>query len=170
MEQNVGLETNSRKKFYWLIALLVVLLAGAAGFKLAQKFSVGKPSGQPLVSQHDNVQKQEIPKDVLPTRFPADFPVEKDAVVEQNYSSVSDKGNFQATRSYKSTQSLNENEKIFTEYLKKNSWTVSATKKTSNLFVISAVKEYSQLIITVNSNAEDSSVNVDATLVDAPQL
>lgn len=168
MEQgNIG-----RSKFYWLIGFLLlvtlVILAFKYSMKTTNKSNVGD-SNKIVVPDKRAVNKQELPVEALPEKFPADFPIEKDAVVEQNYNSISDVGNFQSTRSYRSAQSLEQNEKIFNDYFKKAGWKISATHKDTNVVAISAIKDSLNMIITINNVVEDKSVNVNITVVQAPK-
>ncbi len=85
--------------------------------------------------------------------FPEDVPIENGAKITQNYNATSPDGRFQATRTFETTKTLDENFKIYLGYFEKNNWEINASLDQENYKMIYAYKDRGFMQISMSSNA-----------------
>ena len=114
------------------------------------------------------VDKQEIPADKIPDKLPANIPIEKNAKVRDNYSASTNDGRTEATRSYETSKSLEENLSIFTEFMKSNGWTITSTTDQEKYKAVSGVKGSSSLLVQMNTDVGTDAKTVSIALTEFP--
>ena len=132
----------TKKLILWVCGVIVVVVVVAIGVVVFfttfvdHKYDGNKPSSpstqsseepadqQPKSSQSNfKAQVTSYPPTTLPDKFPSDIPIEPNAVVTQNFSTVNADGNYQATREFISAKLDN-----FTYYqsaLKASGWNIT---------------------------------------------
>src|SRR5688572_25742188 len=130
----------------WL-CLIVGLLAIAKVLVIQQYRST--PTAKPAEVRID---KKDLDASQLPEKFPADLPLEAGAKVTQNYNITTDDGRFQATRTFETSKTLEENVKIYTDYFNKNGWQAGTAIDNKDSKVLSATKGGSSLQIAISQN------------------
>lgn len=107
----------------------------------------------------------QVPVHSLPDGFPTDFPQDIEEVVLQNNIATLGGGKIQATRQIQSTKNLNENYRLYKNYLEKHGWSFqyldAASESVRTIFAVSKGKEMN---VVMSKNATGV-VMVDATLV-----
>jgi hypothetical protein len=99
------------------------------------------------------VDKTPVSQDKLPDKFPAGLPVEKDAKIVENFNASEKAGRFQATRSFVTNKSLDENVAIYKNWLITNGWTVTSTMDQPTYKMIAGSKGTDQLQASIDENA-----------------
>ena len=171
MQDNLAVKS---KRPWVLIILGVLILIIAAGLLFFNKSKSPSPSSSSNISEEAKQRilsqepiketRQQVDAGSFPAGFPKDLPTEKDVTVTQNFTSTLSNGNTQSTRTYISKLSLDENNKIFSDYFTKTGWQVNGKYQEDDLRVINAVKENIQLLVTVNLNKTTGKTTVDLTL------
>jgi hypothetical protein len=144
-------------------AILLVAVICGGYFWLYYKEIKEKP---PSVLLQKKAGIKQIPLNELPRLLPPDIPLEKNALILQNYSQVI--GNReQATRQFLSSKSLKENFEIYQNYLKNKNWSIISTVDGPDLKSLAARKERPPdvISITISKNKQTNQVIVDITLV-----
>lgn len=155
------MDNSSRsKKVTWVIVILVVVailaIIGIALSKSKQNSQEEKPA-------EFKVQQTDVSNDQLPEKFPGDIPLETGAKVTQNYNATTTDGRFQATRTFESKKTLDDNMKIYTDYAKKAGWTLGTAIDQPKLKVVSANKGNMNLVVTINQSSGITTVNITVT-------
>lgn len=133
------------------LIILLMIVAGAAALTILIVMVVkhySAPTGP--VEAADPIHVNKVDSSKLPTMFPADIPLEEGAEVDQNYNATSDDGGTQATRSFVTQKSFDENITIYKEYMQKNGWDIQISKapdETSRVLV--GMKGLSQLQVSM---------------------
>lgn len=148
-----------------IISLAVLVILVLAWFAFGHNSKIGNKAGnnpstqtssstEPTSSQTPlNVTKTEVPKNQAPQGFPADIPIEKGATITQNYNATADNGLVQATRTFITKQTLDQNFTIYSNYLKNAGWSITNTLNLSTTKVLSAKKGDANLQITISTNS-----------------
>jgi hypothetical protein len=145
-----------------LLAVLVIAITLVATSK-------SRPAGQNAVSPaKSQVVKTKVDPAKLPEKFPADFPQETGATILANDVQTTSDGKFQATRSYVSAKTLEDNVKIFQSYFQKTGWKVTSTVEQPRYKAISATKEDLNIQINMNDNQVTKQKTVDIYVVQKP--
>ncbi len=143
------------------LVIIVLLLAGYLAFSKGQLKQNNGKKDQQISERQLNVRKEEVKKDQLPKDFPANLPIEEGATITQNYNATSADGTFQATRVFETKKSLDENYKIYQNYLQANGWKIQADLKQDNYQMLLGVKEGSSLQVSINKNSVNGISTVD---------
>lgn len=157
------MEMSSSIKKAVLIVLGIVLLS-ALGAVVASQFR--KSDTAQVEDKKLEVNKTEVPASQLPGNLPQDLPYEKDAKVIQNFSAVAEDGAKQYTRSYETKRSAAENIKVFTDYLTKNGWTITATIQNGEYNVVAARKEKMAFQMDINTDSETKALKVTISMTE----
>jgi hypothetical protein len=155
----------NNSKIKGLIIVLVVVLAVALGFKAwwgsRSKTKAPAAGNNQQQTQQANAPKVEKVEDSkLPTGFPADFPLEKDAKIDQNFNVTAD-GKTQATRKFISQKSLKENFDFYKDWLTKNGWTIITTLDIAEIKSIGATKGSNSVNISISTDPVSKKAAVD---------
>ncbi len=153
------------KKLLWVFAViggLAVLVMLVALVWLKQQ-----DSGTDVKPAELKLEKQDVPTTRLPDKLPADIPQEPGAKVTQNYTATTNDGRLQSTRVFETAKTLDENVKIYTDYLKKNGWTIGAGADLKDVKAISASKGDLALQITIAQNNVNQIKTVNISLTQA---
>lgn len=155
----------SKKTLVLTLGLLIVALAlGFWAFKNPKKDS-GSPnnnSGQNNQNQDlgTKVEIKEVDKNLLPDKFPADFPIEAGAQILKNYNSEDDDV-YQATRQFASKKTVAENYKYYTDYFKANGWKITGSNDGSTIKSVTAEKGGGKISISISQNVSIKAVVVN---------
>ncbi len=157
----------NNSKIKALIIVLIVVLAAALGFKAwwgsRSKTSTGG-NNQQQNNQSASQKIEKVAADKLPTGFPTDFPLEKDAKVDQNFNVTTD-GKTQATRKFISEKSLKENYDLYKDWLGKNGWTTIATLDVEEIKSIGAKKGENTVNVSISKDPVSKKTAVDISYV-----
>lgn len=115
------------KRWIWTI----IGLAIAAALLVFVKYN---PERKPLLK----IDTYTVAPTELPTLIPADMPIEKDVPILENYAAIVVDGRLQSTRTYESSQGIDESFAQYQEYFKSHGWTISASKSLDNYRAIFA--------------------------------
>ncbi len=140
---------NSHKFIKLLLAVVAVLILAFVLYKFIgdrQKFVELKTPETAVVK------KMDVDYSKSPEKFPTNIPIESGAKITQNYNATTPEGEFQATRSFITTKSLDENVKIYSNILNKDGWKSSVVVDNSNFKMISGSKDKKQITISVDDN------------------
>jgi 16S rRNA C967 or C1407 C5-methylase (RsmB/RsmF family) len=135
---------------------------------LAQTYLLSsKDNNKTPQAQQIKVTKTEKAPTELPDKFPKDIPMETGAKVVQNYNATTEDGRFQATRVFESKKTIDENLKIYEEYLKTSKYTLDPVVSVNNYKAVSGKKLNAQLQISLdyNTNTKISTVSINYTEV-----
>lgn len=133
---------------------------------LLQSFFAIKPESN---SEPSPIQPviQRIAFDQLPEGFPKDIPLEKGAEILQNYSFYNSDvpSKKQATREFISSNNLNQNLKIYQQYLQKNDWSIYRILQTAEIDGLFARKKGREISIILRPDKTTGKVIVNISLV-----
>ena len=150
-----------RKKIIILIVVLAVTAGVALWASRGQK-STSKQSqktGQQSEEQQPappplKVTKSEVDASKLPSQFPANIPIESGAKITQNYNASAENGLYQATRAFESAKTLDENFKLYSDFVQRDGWKLLTGLNQDKLKVIAAQKDKANLQITMSVNSQ----------------
>lgn len=158
-----------------LYILLVLILLGALGFVsykyyllqkvVSPKTSEQQKSGPP--EQVKEITKKDIDASKAPDRFPVDVPIEAGAKITQNYNAQAPDGRYQATRVFETNKTLDENFKIYQDYLKQKDWEIKSTENKENYKMLFGSKTGQQLQISIDYNKDFKISTVSLTYTQA---
>lgn len=160
-------QSPQTKKFVWLIIFMVILAGGALAFnkfyKNSDKVDVG---GKSVNNQPPKVQVSQtaVESTKLPEKFPTDLPLETGAKVTQNYTATTVSGVMQSTRVYETKKTLDENYKIYKDYLKKASWSIENDINEATRKILVASKGDSQMTIVMNKSETVSTIELNVSV------
>ncbi len=140
------------------VFLLALLFFGAKYFTSEKEEVIRLPEGEPEIVISN------VKAEILPDRFPANFPLEKDVPINANYNAETN-GSFQSTRQFISQKTLVANYNLYTDFLKKDGWTIGSTLNTDDLKVIFAQKNRSSVTVTINRNSLSGENTIDISFV-----
>jgi hypothetical protein len=111
-----------KKRFLILTAVVVVLIVLALGLALWKNVSPQRKTGSSTVVSA-------VSPNQLPAGFPVNVPFEQGALVVSNFNAVTQNGQLQATRTFKSLKTIGQNIILYANFLAKpgNGWTVIAS-------------------------------------------
>lgn len=140
---------NSHKLTKLLLVIVAVLILAFVLYKFigSKQESVKLQTPEKAI-----VEKTDVDFSKSPEKFPANIPIEAGAKLTQNYNATTPEGEFQATRSFITTKSLDENVKIYSNILEKDGWKSSVVVDNSNFKMISGTKDKKQITISVDDN------------------
>ena len=156
-----------------LLIILVLALIIALGFVL---YHQNKNKKSKLNNEQSNISKSTEKKAEQPnvtkrniafndvSKFPKDFPFEKNANVIENYSVFKNKLPVQTTRKFETKIGLNENYRIYSDYFSINSWKVSDNKDDADYKLIIAKKDNQVVQLTISKNSITNIATVEATV------
>ena len=87
----------------------------------------------------------------MPTDFPADVPVEKEAKVEQSYN-LKYVGQSQSTIVFFSTKTVKENYSLYGDQLKSQKWNIVNKYESTSISSLYATRENEEINITISGN------------------
>ena len=140
---------SNNKKFLGLIVLVVILVAVALVVNQKGKILPQSVEQAELVPQE--LQRTEFGTS-MPTDFPADIPVEKDAKVDQSYR-LSYTGQMQLAFAFESAKTAIENYDLYADFLKKQNWNVSNKYESATVSSLYGTKEANDINVTMSENA-----------------
>ena len=114
--------SRNLKFIAWVVAGLVVV-----GFLVLWiVFRQAAVLKQQQAAQHRANPVAVVPNNQLPAAFPPNIPIEAGAAVTDNFNAAASNGQFQATRSFRSGQSIDTNFALYQKFLANNTktWTV----------------------------------------------
>ncbi len=144
------------------------LLAGIIALAAIIVFKQSATKNSEIKSTELKVEQKDVDISKLPDTFPADIPLEAGAKITQNYNATTNDGRSQATRAFETTKTLDENYKIYTNYIKNGGWTLGTGVDQKNFKVITASKNGQVLQITMNLNLGTQVKTINITLSQPP--
>ncbi|MHA1868415.1 MAG: hypothetical protein ACTSXD_10270 [Candidatus Heimdallarchaeaceae archaeon] len=163
------------QKIYWIILIFLVVLLSALivfyfFFKKGEISEIRSTKEKTISSVFSTppVVVHKINKNTLPDDIPSDIPLEKDALILENkiISLPDQPGTIQYTRKFISKKTLEENYKIYRNFIDRNDWDLISSVKKKYLISLSAMKSKNkQLLITISKNTIAGTVIVDITVV-----
>lgn len=144
------MEDSKNQKFRLFTIIGVVFLLLLLGYGLAiysQKRAQDKIASFPL-----SVRKENVELSRLPDKFPASVPIEDDAVITQNYNAYLDNGTFQATRTFETKLSPEENLEIYTDYLTDQGWKIESNIDEADSKTVLGAKGTQKLQVSIYTN------------------
>lgn len=136
------------KKVVLISIILFLVLAGIVYFTQRNSSKTEKF----LNNQVPEVQKTNVDFSKLPDKFPEDIPIEKDAKTTQNYNSTTPEGQLQATRTFVTQLSLEENYQIYEKFFQDNGWTIKATTNEPTYKMIAGGKDKKNILVAIDEN------------------
>lgn len=137
---------NKNTKKY-IMALVVALVLSGAFWGFVKKDSLSNlvnfaKKEEPAVNlpPAPKYTKTDLPTDKLPEILPKDLPMEKDAVILENYQVETKDGKVQGTRKFLSLKSVKENYAVYQKYLENNKWKILELKNEIDSVSIMATK------------------------------
>lgn len=149
---------------------LIMIAAAALGLTLVIAPFM-KYNNRPALQHRKAVadfQRVEVDKSSLPEKFPFDIPLEKNAVITQNYNATAEDGSFQATRAFLTEKSLAENLAIYKKYFIDNDWKITATVNQTAFKKLTATRGGQTIEVSINDDAASKLNTVSITLTEAP--
>lgn len=89
--------------------------------------------------------------------------MESGAKIVQNYNATTNTGLFQATRVFETSKSLDENLKIYSDFINKNGWKLISSLNQANIKALAAQKNKGNLQITLSENTQTKVKTVSIT-------
>lgn len=129
-----------------LLVLTVLVIIGVMFFM--QNNEEQQP--QATAPQQEGITKSDIPSDQVPSKIPANAPIENTPYVLHNYSVTTPEGQIQHTRTYQTEKTLAQNMKIFTDYLKAEKWEISNPIDQEDYKMVSGYKGNQNLQFEMN--------------------
>ncbi len=143
------------------VAVLAIILAK---FMPSPKEEV-KPQPHEEKKPALEVNKKDLPKENLPGIFPQDIPIESGAGITQNFTVNTPDGRTQFTRGFITKKTLAENYKIYSDYLNKNSWKITASIDQPAIKVLSATNGTNSIKIDITENSTLNQKTVVISLI-----
>lgn len=137
----------SKKKIIIFVILLLLTIVAAVYY-----FTLQKGGQEQIRAESRKVEKNNVDFAALPQKFPSNIPIEEGARLTQNYNSTTADGRFQATRAFETKASLDQNLRLYTDFLKADGWKVDGTTNNENYKMVYGSKENTALMITMDHN------------------
>ncbi|MBL8030206.1 MAG: hypothetical protein JNN11_03085 [Candidatus Doudnabacteria bacterium] len=158
---------NKKVSVIVVLSLVALAVLGLWAMKKDSKTQTEQPSQQTAQTNEEgpkNVlpfKETDVPAQTLPEGFVVGFPLEANAVVLNNTSANTAVG-LQSSRMFVSKKSVEENYKIYSDYLTKNKWKVLASVNDTSLKSISAESpKRERLDLAISKNSVSGQVQVD---------
>lgn len=136
-----------------LIGILLVIFGAAVSAGTLYFIKNKRPSNLSAENQEPPeavVGKTNVDFSKLPERFPTNIPMESGAKLTQNYNATTPTGQFQATRTFETKQTLVANQTLYTDFLKKDGWAIKGTTDNPTYKMVMGVKGKQALLIAIN--------------------
>jgi uncharacterized repeat protein (TIGR01451 family) len=109
--------------------------------------------------------KLDLPTARIPDRLPSDMPLEEAGnTVTQNYIGGSNRGQYQATRQFVTTRTLDAAIALYNDYFTSHGWPIVATSSLGNLRASAALKDGVLIQATISGNSLSSVRTIDLSL------
>lgn len=160
-----------KKTIVIIIVVIVILGLGGVAYYVVQNQTgkVTNKNNQNQAKQQLNVTKSEKNTNELPDKFPTDIPIETGAKIIQNYNASTPDGRFQATRVFESAKSMDENLKIYKDYLTSKNYKLQPVVEVPNFKSISGTNDNMNLQVSMNYNASTKITTVSINLTQLPK-
>lgn len=135
-----------------VVVVLVLFVAVAIGLFLKQKVSNKLFDQSKTDEAKVKITKTHVDFSKTPEKFPENVPIESTAKLTQNYNSTTSEGHFQATRTFETQSTLEENFKLYTDFLKIDGWDIRANTDTPTYKMLLGIKGSQSLQITIDEN------------------
>lgn len=149
------MNNQNRNKFSWLIGLLIVFLASSLVIQFVYK------DGSSKNSKDSNIKS--LDASVTPPHIPQDFPGVSNQSVSYNYALKTDSGEDQGVRSFTNDKTPAENMTPYTNYFKKNGWTIVTNVEEKRLSLVSAFKDSDAIQVSITPGPNDKGSQVEIT-------
>lgn len=149
-----------------LFNFLVLVVALLCLLFVASKLGLGVRSNKLTNFAPAQVEKTNIDFSKTPEKFPKDVPIEAGAKITQNFNATTPTGQFQATRVFETKKSLADNLTLYSNFLKKNNWTIKSTIDNSNYKMVIASLDKKNLTIAIDENKTTKIKTVNISYVE----
>ncbi len=155
------------KKVIWvfvifgLVAVVAAIMAVSSGPSAVKTSQTNTPAN---AQKKQDVQIKKVDNSKLPDQFPADIPLETGATVTGNYNATAADGRSQATRSFETTKTLDDNFKLYSDFFKKSGYTVNSTINQANFKAILASKGDLKVQVNMSTNPTTKVKTIDITV------
>lgn len=149
-----------------ILTILVLTGVAAGGYYLQQKNKLATPD---LQINPPALEIEKIPKEVkipepersdfgtnIPSEFPSDILIEKDAVVQQSYS-LTYEGQKQLSIVFVSQKTVKENFNLYRDFLEKQAWRVVNEYESETLSSLYGNREKNDINVTISGNSPTES-------------
>lgn len=144
------------RKVIFIFAVVALVAIGVALYQFWQNKQAGQ--GDPEVKEE--ITRTAVPQSNLPPKFPAGIPIEKDAEILTNLYVTTPSGDFQSTRMFITSESLDDNFDLYKQYFMSNNWVIASSSNSDpKLKQISAKKD--DLLVQVVLNEVPSRKTVE---------
>lgn len=147
-----------KKALIGLAILLVASLAITLFIKVILKDK--NPESAQTADQIPLNAKTDVPVSQLPKNIPTDLPQEEDVSVVDNYNVAMQGGGDEGARMYLTKKSIDENVKIYSDYLEQKGWVDISLRSYPNLKVISAKKGSQNMLINISDSQDKKTSTV----------
>ncbi len=143
-----------------LIVLLatIVVIGGLVYLKILPNSLKTQVTSKPIV-----VEKIYVDFDKSPHKFPLNIPIELGAKVTENYNSTNSDNTLQATRTFKTNQSLSANLAVYTKFLTQDGWDIKGTTDEESYKMVAGIKGKQTLLVSMDNNETDNVKTVSIT-------
>lgn len=98
-------------------------------------------------------QKIVVPEDKVPEAIPSDIPLPTNALVIDNFTKNNSDGSRKSQRSFETNLSIEENVRIYSNYMRSNSWIMGEQPiSQSGISIITGTKDNQNLTIVISEN------------------
>jgi len=156
---------TNQKKFSYLAIVLVALLCIVFGIRsLMERRNPEHKKSEATKALEDTFKYTEVVTGELPPGMPAEWILEKDMVVTNQYTSKG-AGYMQSTLQYESKLSVLLATGLYTRFFEKNGWKLQSRVNKENFQSIDGKKGLDKISLVVNENDITKVVTVDLTFM-----
>lgn len=159
--------TNIYQRWLGMIVIVVVIIVS---FLFLSRTRVDlRPTVSP--SPAGEIELRHISRSQLPAVFPDDFPFEKDVLVTDSFTTKAGENGIQYVFQFISKNGLDENLKLYEDYLNKNQWSVVNKFSSGGTRALSArqLDQEVSLQITISRNQVTGDVSVQLRYLPLPK-
>lgn len=144
-----------------LVGLIVLIAAAVVITMVIYPFYKNRKGSQDAqTAEKTELKKEIVDKSKLPSKLPTNVPVEANSEVLENYNLQNLDGQSQATRSFESNKTLEQNLAIYKDYMTKNNWSGIAVLDQDALKVISGSKGNQKLQVSISKSPKPPTVSI----------
>lgn len=153
------------KKVIWVFVFfgLVAIIAAVKAVS-TNPANISQTNSPVNAQKKQDVAIKKVDNSKLPDQFPADIPLEAGATVTGNYNATATDGRSQATRSFETQKTLDENFKIYSDFFKSAGYKVDSTINQATFKAILASKADFKVQVNMSVNPTTKVKTVDITV------
>lgn len=136
--------TSNKRRYFWMLVVLILLLI--AGFSLYPYIK-----NRFLTKKDNQIERKTIPTSELPSKFPADTPLTKAAVVVHNFEANLPDGTTQSVRKWQSVEAPTQVRASYVNYFAQNGWEVTTSVSQPGLELVAARKDELFMSVSIHT-------------------